>query len=111
MTLVMENFWQDIRKRLVATAVLALEGIPLDLRLAALVVMVEGIGKGLIAKYDGMTVADLSAILVKDHGLGTIAEEVLAVLSRLEAGAGAGERDALAALAKGTRPNDPGKGS
>lgn len=106
MTLMTETFRQDIRKRLVATAVLTLEEIPLDRRLAALLVMVEGFGKGLIAKYDGMTVADFSAILVKDHGLGTIAEEILAVLSRLEAGAGAVDREALAALAKGARPTD-----
>jgi|JI9StandDraft_2_1071091.scaffolds.fasta_scaffold300405_2 hypothetical protein len=101
-----ESFQRDIRQKFVASAVLALEEIPLDLRHAALLVMVEGFAKGLIAKYDGMTVADFSAIFVKDHGLGPIGDEITAALTRLEAGAGAVDREALAALAKGARPTD-----
>lgn len=111
MSLMTEVQQQDVRERLVATATLALEEIPLDLRYAALEGMIVAFAKEIIAKYDGVTVADFSAILVKDRGLGTIAEEILVSLARLEAGAGAVEREALAALAKGTGQVDPDKGA
>lgn len=106
-----EKQQQDVRKRLVATAVLGLEEIPVNMRHAALLKMIEAEANEIIRTRVGLTVGDFAAIFTKDNGLGPIGEEIMVALARLEAGAGAVEREALAALATGARQVDPDRGA